>query len=103
MKKIDFSRVPVELRIGEAEETNLCHSVGNAINRNTCDIGLADFARSVFYSTAAVEIPNEYMEEIIAILNRDQYLLAPAKMAVLKLLQEEVADMSTDAGNKEVE
>ena len=87
-KAIDFSKVPVEIRIGEAEATDVRRPVGNAINRNTSDIGLADFARKIFYSEEPVEIPSEYAEEIIRIVTRDEYLLAPAKVAVLDLIRE---------------
>lgn len=85
---IDFSKVPVEIRIGEAEPTDVRRSMGNAINRNTSDIALADFARKIFYSTEPVEIPVEFIPEITRIVTRDEYLLAPAKMAVLRLIQE---------------
>lgn len=87
-KAIDFKNVPVELRFGEAELTDVRRSVGNAINRNTSDIALADFARKIFYSEEPVEIPNEYVVEITRIVTRDEYLLAPAKLAVLGLIQE---------------
>lgn len=87
-KAIDFKNVPVELRIGEAEPTDVRRSVGNAINRNTSDIGLADFARKIFYSEEPVEIPKEYVVEVTRIITCDEYLLAPAKTAVLGLIQE---------------
>lgn len=88
MKAIDFSKIPVELRFGEMTETDMRRSVGNAINRNTSDIGLADFARKIFYSEEPVEIPAAYAEEITRIVTRDEYLLAPGKVAVLGLIQE---------------
>ena len=53
-KTIDFSKIPVELRFGEMIETDMRRSLGNAINRNTSDIGLADFARKIFYSAEPV-------------------------------------------------
>lgn len=87
-KVINFKNVPVELRIGEAEPTDMRRSVGNAINRNTSDIALADFARKIFYSTEPIEIPVEFIPEITRIVTRDEYLLAPAKTAVLGLIQE---------------
>lgn len=87
-KAIDFSKIPVELRFGEMTETDMRRSVGNAINRNTSDIGLADFARKIFYSEEPVEIPAAYAEEITRIVTRDEYLLAPGKVAVLGLIQE---------------
>ena len=31
-KAIDFSKIPVELRFGEMTETDMRHSLGNAIN-----------------------------------------------------------------------
>lgn len=95
MKAIDFSKIPVELRFGEVTETDVRRSVGNAINRNTSDIGLADFARKIFYSEEPVEIPAAYGEEIIRIVTRDEYLLAPAKVAVLGLIREVVATPPT--------
>lgn len=90
-KAIDFKNVPVEIRISEAEPTDVRRSVGNAINRNTSDIGLADFARKIFYSEEPVEIPAAYAEEITRIVTRDEYLLAPAKVAVLGLIREAMA------------
>lgn len=90
-KAIDFKNVPVEIRIGEAEPTDVRRSVGNAINRNTSDIGLGDFARKIFYAEEPVEIPMEYVGEITNIITRDEYLLAPAKVAVLHLIQEAMA------------
>lgn len=90
-KTIDFSKIPVELRFGEMTETDMRRSVGNAINRNTSDIGLADFARKIFYSEEPVEIPAAYAEEVTRIVTRDEYLLAPAKVAVLDLIREAVA------------
>ena len=92
-KAIDFKNVPVEFRIGEAEPTDIRRSVGNAINRNTSDIALADFARKIFYSEEPVEIPNEYVVEITRIVTRDEYLLAPAKMSVLGLIQDAMASV----------
>ncbi len=90
-KAIDFSKIPVELRFGEMTETDMRHSLGNAINRNTSDIGLADFARKIFYAEEPVEIPVAYTEEIARIVTRDEYLLAPAKTAVLGLIREAMA------------
>lgn len=87
-KAIDFSKVPVEIRIGEPTPTDVRRSVGNAINRNTSDIALGDFARKIFYSEEPVEVPAEYITEISQIVTRDEYLLAAAKTAVLRLLQE---------------
>lgn len=90
-KAIDFSKIPVELRFGEVTETDMRRSLGNAINRNTSDIGLADFARKIFYSEEPVEIPAAYTEDITRIVTRNEYLLAPAKVAVLGLIREAVA------------
>lgn len=97
MRTIDFSKMPVEFRIGEAEETDIRRSVGNALNRNTTDIGLADFARKIYYSDVPVEIPAAYVDEITRIIRHDRLLLAPAKLAVLKCLQE-VTKATPDGG-----
>lgn len=101
-KAIDFKNVPVELRIGEAEPTDIRRSVGNAINRNTSDIALADFARKIFYSTEPIEIPVEFIPEITRIVTRDEYLLAPAKTAVLGLIQEAMGATPTVPAEEKV-
>ena len=92
-KAIDFSKIPVELRFGEVTETDMRRSLGTAINPNTSDIGLPAFARKIFYSEEPVEIPAAYAEEITRIVTRDEYLLAPAKVAVLGLIREAVATL----------
>lgn len=101
-KAIDFSKIPVELRFGEMAETDMRHSLGNAINRNTSDIGLADFARKIFYAEEPVEIPAAYAEEITRIVTRDEYLLAPAKTAVLALIRETMVTPPTVPGEEKV-
>lgn len=88
MKAIDFSTVPVELRIDEPEPVDMRRSLGNTINRNTADIGLSDFARKIYYSEAPVEIPEEYIQPIINIVTHVDNLLAPAKKAVIRLIDE---------------
>lgn len=88
MKAIDFSTIPVELRIDEPEPVDMRRSLGNTINRNTADIGLSDFARKIYYSEVPVEIPEEYVQPIIAIVTHVDNLLAPAKKAVIRLINE---------------
>lgn len=101
-KAIDFKNVPVEFRIGEAEPTDIRRSVGNAINRNTSDIALADFARKIFYSVEPIEIPVEFIPEITRIVTRDEYLLAPAKTAILTLIQESMGATPTVPAEEKV-
>lgn len=88
MKAIDFSNVPVELRIDEPEPVDMRRSLGNTINRNTADIGLSDFARKIYYSEAAITIPEEYVQPIISIVTHVDNLLAPAKKAVIRLIND---------------
>lgn len=88
MKAIDFSTIPVEPRIDEPEPVDMRRSLGNTINRNTADIGLSDFAREIYYSEVSIEIPEEYVQPIIAIVTRAENLLAPAKKAVIRLINE---------------
>lgn len=90
MKTIDFSSIPVELRIDEPEPVDMRRSLGNTINRNTADIGLSDFARELYYSKAPIEIPEEYAQPIIAIVTHADNLLAPAKKAVIRQINEAV-------------
>lgn len=86
MKKIDFSKVPVEYRIGEPEATDVRRTLGNTINQNTSDIALADLARKIYYSEEPVEIPGEYVGIVADIVSAAPNLLASAKVAILALI-----------------
>ncbi len=88
MIKIDFRKVTVEYRIDERREMDIRHGVGNAIHQNTADIGLMDFARTIYHSTGPVEIPGEYHRYMQAIIGGCETLIAPVKVAVLSLLNE---------------
>lgn len=88
MKAIDFSKVLVEYRIGEPEEMDVRRSVANEINQHTADIGLADFARKIYYSKEPVEIPEEYVDKIVLIVTHSSTIIAAAKTAVTTLIRE---------------
>lgn len=87
-KTVDFSKVPVEYRFGEPEEMDIRHTVGNAINQGTSDIGVMDFARKVYYSEEPVEIPVEYVNDVLSGITGSKTMLAAAKVAAVKLVKE---------------
>lgn len=86
MKKIDFSKVNVEHRIGEHSELDLRKTVANAIYQNTADIGLSDFARKIYYAEEPVEMPGNYAEKIVSIIGQSSTIMAAAKTAVIGLI-----------------
>ncbi len=87
MKKIDFSKVMVEFKFGEPEPTDIRQMLGNNINQRTGDIALADLARKIYYSDGPVEVPDEFVEPITAIVHNSGWI-APAKTAIITLLSE---------------
>jgi len=87
-KTIDFSKVSFEFRIGEPETADMRKIIGNAVNQNTSDIGLADFARKIYYTEGPIELPAEYASKIVEIVEASPNIIAAAKIAVVKEIRE---------------
>lgn len=86
MKKVDFSKVEVQLTFeGEPVEIDFRKVLGNLIHQNTPDIGLDTFARTIYFSDGEVEVPDEYIEPILRIAGNS--LNVPAQNALNELLR----------------
>ncbi|MCF2583382.1 hypothetical protein [Bacteroides caecigallinarum] len=66
--KVDFKKIMVEINFeGDLVEVDTRKELANALYQTTSDIGLADFAREIYYSDGEVEVPEEYIEPILNI------------------------------------
>lgn len=52
---------------GDLVEVDIRKQLANHIRQSTNDIGLDDFARSIYYSDGEIEVPQEYIEPILNI------------------------------------
>lgn len=95
-KTVDFSKVPVEYRIGEPEAIDIRHAVGNAINQHTHDIGVMEFARTVYYSDQPIEIPAEYVNAVIRGIMESETVLAAAKVAAVNLIRDSLGHVPAE-------
>lgn len=89
MKKIDFSKVTVELKFGQPETLDMRHELGNVINQSTHDIAVADLARKIYYSEGPVEIPAGQLAPLVSIIHSTTLLVYAAKVSILELLKPE--------------
>ena len=86
MKKVDFSKLKVQLTFeGEPVEIDFRKALGNLIHQNTPDIGLDTFARKIYFSEGEIEVPDEYIDQILWIAS--QSLNVPAQNALNELLR----------------
>lgn len=82
---IDFGKVMVQNTFeGEPQAVDIRKHLGNAIHQSTGDIGFDDFARTIYFSEGAVEVPGEYVEQL-RIIVKETYL-ASVQRAINELL-----------------
>lgn len=82
---VDFSKVSVQLTFeGDPKELDFRKPLGNAIRQASGDIALDDFARKVYFSEDAVEVPEEYFAFINHVV-KDKYNI-PTQQAFESLL-----------------
>lgn len=87
MKKVDFSKLKVQLTFeGAPVEIDFRKVLGNLIHQNTPDIGLDTFARTIYFSDGEVEVPDEYIDQILWIAS--QGLNVPAQNALIGILKD---------------
>lgn len=99
-KAINFRKIPVEYEIGSPKEIDVRRTIGNEINKNTADIGLADIARKIYYSEEEIEVPEEFIMPIINIIRGSEIILAACKIAVINLLSGTEGNLNNSLKNK---
>lgn len=83
--KVDFGKVSVQLSFeGEPEIMDVRKGLGNAIRATTGDIAMNDFAREIYYSEGAIEVPEEYIPFIRQTISKGY--IVPVQEAFEKLL-----------------
>lgn len=71
---IDFGKVMVQHSFeGEPVAVDMRKQLGNKIHQTTGDIGFDDLARNIYFSDGEIEVPQEYIEPLKAII-KDNYL-----------------------------
>lgn len=82
---VDFGKVSVQLSFeGEPEMMDIRKGLGNAIRASTGDIAMNDFARDIYYSEGAIEVPEEYIPFIRQTIGKGY--IVPVQEAFEKLL-----------------
>lgn len=85
--KINFKELRVQLTFeGQPAIVDMRKALGNAIRQNTADIGLDEVARKIYFSDKEVEIPEEYINDIIAITSKS--FVVPVQEAIKNILIE---------------
>lgn len=87
MKRVDFSKLKVQLTFeGAPVEIDFRKVLGNLIHQSTPDIGLDTFARTIYFSDGEVEVPDEYIDQILWIAGNS--LNVPAQNALIGILKD---------------
>ena len=82
--KANFKQISVEVAFDVFQELDIAKQVGNFIHANTSDIGLDDIARTIYHSEGEVEIADEYIPYIKALVSdKNCNMLAAIKKAIL--------------------
>lgn len=88
--KVNFTEVKAITSFEDATHTfNVCHEIGNLMMFNgnlVLDIGFEDLARTIYYSTAPVEVEEKYVQPLISLIQNDITLKACIKRAIISLL-----------------
>lgn len=85
-KVYDFTKVLMEIRFGEFEETDISKSVGNAIHQNTGDLGIDEIARKI-HKTGKAEMTDSEANVVSYIIEHgESQLVIAAKNAAIDLL-----------------
>lgn len=87
MKKVDFKRLMVEINFeGDQVEVDIRKQLANHIRQSTNDIGLDDFAKEIYYSEEAIEVPEEYIQPIISVSKA--CMIVPVQRALSKIFEQ---------------
>lgn len=84
--KVDFSKVEIQLNFeGSPVTKDMRKVIGNLLRNSSGDIGFGDtFAKAIYYSDGPVEVPPEYISELLSIVKAN--FTIPVQEAFMKLL-----------------
>lgn len=83
--KANFKQVNVQMTFeGDAITVDIRKDLGNAIRRNTADIGLDETAKKIYFSDGEIEIPDEHAKDIVVIASKS--FIVPIQQALKELL-----------------
>ena len=78
--KIDFSQIEVQVSFDGTRHTfNIAKDLGNDMMYNgpvICDIGFEELARTIYFSDGPVEIPDQYIQPMLRVVNECNYTAA---------------------------
>lgn len=83
--RIDFSKVMIQHTFeGEPVVVDIRKQLANRIHQTTGDIGFDEFAKALYFSDGEIDVPEEYVEQIKAVVKNT--FLASVQKAVNDLL-----------------
>lgn len=86
--KANFKNIKVEVEFGVFKELDITKGLGNYLHANTSDIGLDEVARNIYHSDGEIDISDEYVADIVAMVSHKQCaLLAAIKKAIINELK----------------
>ena len=71
---------------GDLVEVDIRKQLANHIRQSTNDIALDDFAREIYYSEEAIEVPEEYIQPIISVAKA--CMIVPVQRALSKIFEQ---------------
>ena len=69
MKRINFKKLKVEIKIGVYENMDVAEQIGNTLHQESVTVPMSDLARKIYYSESYVKISDDLFEGMINILN----------------------------------
>ena len=80
MKKIDFTKMEVQVSFdGTKRVLNIAKVLGNDMMYNgsvIMDIGFEELARKIYFSDGLVEVPDQYVQPMLRVINECNYIAA---------------------------
>lgn len=80
MKKIDFTKMEVQVSFdGTKRVLNIAKILGNDMMYNgsvIMDIGFEELARKIYFSDGPVEVPDQYVQPMLRVINECNYIAA---------------------------
>lgn len=80
MKQVDFTKMEIQVSFdGTKRIFNVAKALGNDMKYNSTvilDIGFEELARTIYFSDGPVEIPDQYIQPMLRVVNECSYTAA---------------------------